>query len=312
MTDNIKNKVLALNKKITPRTVLIIISIIIVVLLISSITYIYIKVDKMSKKIDSISNNLTMLQSDFSSTTTKLEGNISQTYSELTAQKTNVGDIANQLGSYQQEVGTITNTVNTLQKLSKTDPELLKKYSKVFFLSENYAPARLTEIPKDSSYSDGKALTIHTDVWSYLQRLLNDAKNAGVNLYVLSAFRSFDEQNALKGQYSVTYGAGTANQFSADQGYSEHQLGTTVDFMTTGIGGELSRFDGTPAYQWLTANAQKYGFTLSYPKDNPYYVYEPWHFRYVGVTLATELFNTGRHFYDMDQRTIDEYLISLF
>jgi hypothetical protein len=51
---------------------------------------------------------------------------------------------------------------------------------------------------------------------------------------------------------------------------------------------------------------------MSYPKDNPFYVYEPWHFRYVGIKLATDLANQGKHFYDLDQRTIDEYLVNLF
>lgn len=137
-------------------------------------------------------------------------------------------------------------------------------------------------------------------------------KNSGLEIYVYSAYRSFDEQNALKGQYAVIYGEGTANQFSADQGYSEHQLGTTVDLITTGISGVLEDFGGTNAYQWLLNNAYKYGFVLSYPDNNDYYVYEPWHWRFVGVKLATDLHNSGKSFYDLTQREIDEYLINLF
>jgi len=305
-----------IKEKITKKTLIITISIIVLVLLASAIFFIYKKYTEITTRLNVLSNNLSSLQLDFSSTTARLEANLVQTYTELSnainAQTTNVGNIANQLGSYQQVVGSISNTVDTLEKLSKIDPELLQKYSKVFFLNENYAPARLTAIPKDFSYSDSKTLTIQTDVWPHLQQMLIDSKNAGADLYVLSGFRSFAEQNALKGQYTVTYGAGTANQFSADQGYSEHQLGTTIDLMTTGISGELSLFDTTKAFQWLTSNAYRYGFTLSYPKDNPYYVYEPWHWRYVGIKLATDIFNQGKHFYDLDQRTIDEYLVNLF
>jgi D-alanyl-D-alanine carboxypeptidase len=110
----------------------------------------------------------------------------------------------------------------------------------------------------------------------------------------------------------VTYGSG-ANAFSADQGYSEHQLGTTFDFTTEGIGGGLvTSFENTPAFAWLKDNAHKYGFTLSYPKDNAYYVYEPWHWRFVGEDLAEDLHEAGKTFYDWDQREIDKYLIKIF
>jgi LAS superfamily LD-carboxypeptidase LdcB len=59
-------------------------------------------------------------------------------------------------------------------------------------------------------------------------------------------------------------------------------------------------------------HAYIYGFVLSYPKNNGYYVYEPWHWRFVGVKLATDLHNQGKNFYDMDQRTIDTYLLNIF
>ncbi len=109
----------------------------------------------------------------------------------------------------------------------------------------------------------------------------------------------------------MQYGAG-ANTFSADQGYSEHQLGTTVDFSSDEIGGGLTDFQNTKAFAWLEENAHRYGFTLSYPEANEYYIYEPWHWRFVGQELADDLYDDGKHFYDYDQRTIDEYLISIF
>jgi len=145
-----------------------------------------------------------------------------------------------------------------------------------------------------------------------MQAMIDTASSSGVAFYALSAYRSFAEQKALKGEYEMTYGAGTANSFSADQGYSEHQLGTAVDFIAPGQGGILDGFDKTGAYIWLLANAYKYGFVLSYPKDNGYYVFEPWHWRFVGVKLATDLHNLNENFYTMDQRTIDAYLVNIF
>jgi D-alanyl-D-alanine carboxypeptidase len=149
-------------------------------------------------------------------------------------------------------------------------------------------------------------------VLPYLEQMLTAASSSGVGIYIDSAYRSFGTQAELKGQYIVTYGAGTANSFSAEQGYSEHQLGTALDFITTGTGGELSGFDKRPAYAWLVANAYRYGFILSYPPNNGYYIFEPWHWRFVGVKLATDLHNANMYFYQMDQRTINTYLDTFF
>ena len=83
-------------------------------------------------------------------------------------------------------------------------------------------------------------------------------------------------------------------------GILEHQLGTAVDFTSVSLGAVFEKFDSTTPYFWLTENAYTYGFVLSYPKDNAYYIYEPWHWRYVGVELATKLKNEKKNFYDMD------------
>ena len=214
-----------------------------------------------------------------------------------------------QLGIQIQDVG---NTVTTLQKLNTIDPQLIQKYSKVFFLNENYVPATLTDITaSEYVYPNDKTIQIHTSVWPYLQKLLAAASANGKSLRVLSAFRSFGEQSTLKASYRVVYGTG-ANQFSADQGYSEHQLGTTVDFTVPSNGSVLDKFGSSAGYTWLLNNAYKYGFTLSYPEGNAYYEFEPWHWRFVGVKLATRLFDDKQHFYDLDQRILDQYRITIF
>ncbi|OHA16445.1 MAG: hypothetical protein A2830_03185 [Candidatus Taylorbacteria bacterium RIFCSPHIGHO2_01_FULL_44_110] len=269
-----------------------------------------------SDDVGDLSQRLTVLEIILASTTADLKENITRTRDSLSdalnQEKQNSATIAQRLGNYQQQVSTVSGTVETLQKLSKTDPQLLQKYSKVFFLNEYYAPARLVEIPTDYSYSDSKTLKLQTDIWLHLKQMLDDAKDAGITMYVFSAYRSFNEQSTLKKDYEIIYGAGSANSFSADQGYSEHQLGTTVDLITTGLGGILDGFDKTKAYTWLLSNAYQYGFVISYPKDNAFYVFEPWHWRFVGVKLATDLHNQNKIFYDLDQRKIDEYLVNFF
>lgn len=210
------------------------------------------------------------------------------------------------------KISEVTTIVGNLQKLAATDPELLRKYSKIYFLSENYSPAQLSSVDPQYLYEKNRPQLIHTGVLPRLQNMLAAVKQNNIQLQIVSAYRSFYDQATVKEGYKVTYGAGTANQFSADQGYSEHQLGTAVDFSTSGIDGILAGFEKSAAYAWLNANAYKFGFVLSYPKDNTYYQFEPWHWRFVGVTLATELRNSNKNFYDLDQREIDGYLITIF
>lgn len=212
---------------------------------------------------------------------------------------------------FENQIKEISSTVGYLAKLQATDPELLKKYSRVYFLNENYAPKKLALIDPAYLFTPSSYLEIHTDVQPFLERMLRDAREDGLALSVISAFRSFGTQASLKSSYVVSYGSG-ANRFSADQGYSEHQLGTTVDFTTVSVGSTFTGFEKSPEYAWLLENAYKYGFVLSYPKNNQYYQFEPWHWRFVGVELARELHKENKFFYDMDQREIDTYLGSLF
>jgi LAS superfamily LD-carboxypeptidase LdcB len=210
------------------------------------------------------------------------------------------------------QIGQITNTVGVLQKLSQTDPELLKKYSKVYFLNEHYVPLSLSIIDPKYIPTKGKLLEIHSSVLPHLNAMIAAAALNNVTIQIDSAYRSFATQAVLKSSYRFTYGVGTANQFSAEQGYSEHQLGTALDFTSPAIGGGLAGFDKTLEYAWLQANAYQYGFVLSYPPQNTYYQFEPWHWRFVGVALATKLHQDNTFFYDTDQRVIDTYLANLF
>jgi len=276
-------------------------------------TYSYINQINFSKEITLLNANVTDLNLRLASSTGELQSSIQQTSTSLSnSLNATQQNVQQQLGGVQSQVGNLSGTLNTLQKLAQTDPELLKKYSKVYFLNENYVPAQLSEIPLSYQYSDKKQLLIHTNVLPHLEDMINAASSTGIQLYAFSAYRSFAEQKALKSEYQVTYGAGTANSFSADQGYSEHQLGTALDMITPGLGGVLDGFDGTKAYTWMLANAYKYGFELSYPKDNNYYVFEPWHWRFVGIKLATYLQSNNLNFYNLDQRTIDTYLVNIW
>jgi len=240
------------------------------------------------------------------------EDNLTKVQSENTRLLQDLQTANGTVDQFANKVGELSGTVGTLTKLTETDPELLKKYSKVSFLNENYIPKGLVDIDSKYLLKPTKPLQVLSKVNEYLTQLMEISTAYDLKLEVLSAFRSFGTQSTLKSSYKFTYGAGTANQFSADQGYSEHQLGTTVDFTTSTIGDTLSGFSKTPEYKWLIENAYKYGFVLSYPLDNGYYTYEPWHWRFVGVELATRLHEDKQYFYDLEQRQIDPYLVKIF
>jgi LAS superfamily LD-carboxypeptidase LdcB len=222
-----------------------------------------------------------------------------------------LADLSDTFEDVEGDVKKLSGSVDDLEKLTTTDPELLQKYSKIYFLNEHYVPADLEVIQEEYDYVNGKEATIHADVLPYLEDLLQEATEDGIKLFVLSGYRSYVEQSTLKDAYVVRYGSG-ANTFSADQGYSEHQLGTAVDFTDEATGEYLQGFEGTQAFTWLTNNAYKFGFVMSYPKNNEHYVYEPWHWRFVGKDLARYLHRNNKNLYDLEQRTIDTYLGSLF
>lgn len=217
-----------------------------------------------------------------------------------------------QKAELEEELEDLDDKYDDLRRLQRTDPELLAKYSKVYFLSENYAPASLSDIAKEFLARPEEPEQFLRQAYKFLRDLMEDAREDGVDITVLSTYRSFEEQTSLKQSYGVTYGHG-ANAFSADQGYSEHQLGTAVDFSTKAMAGALTvSFENTEAFAWLTANAHKYGFILSYPRGNAFYQYEPWHWRFIGRDFADDLRDDKESFYDLDQRDIDKYLITLF
>lgn len=254
---------------------------------------------------------LTLAKAEADSYVAELETSLANREKDVTDLSTALETEKGKSSVFERQIRDISGTVGTLKKLAETDPELLTKYSKVYFLNENYAPPALAAVPVAYAYEPSRNLQVHSEVRPYLEEMLKDAAEDGVDLKVISAYRSFGTQAALKSSYAVTYGAG-ANRFSADQGYSEHQLGTTLDFTTTTVGASFSGFDKSEAFDWLEDNAWKHGFILSYPAGNAYYQYEPWHWRFVGKDLAERLHDDDMDFYDLDQRVIDGYLVNLF
>ena len=302
-----------------------ILSFLIVLLLASLSIFLFIENSNKNQKISELENKVRQLQENVVDITNKLlkeQENASSTISELANQLSstneNLADTTEDLEreqnrneDFEKQIRSISGTVKDLDKLSKTDAELLEKYSRTYFLNENFVPMKLSQIDTKYVMPGKKDQYFHGNAIEFLEEMLDDAKEAGYDIRIISAYRSFDEQEDLKGQYTQVYGSGS-NAFSADQGYSEHQLGTTVDLIDLETGAITQDFANTEAYKWLVNNAHRYGFILSYPEDNTFYIYEPWHWRFVGVDLARDLHREDAHFYDWDQRKIDEYLIKIF
>jgi len=273
--------------------------------------YSYWKLDEWRKILESQNAGLVQLLKSTSGELSRVRENLTNTQKDNSDLKEALGAEKSRNDALEPQIQEIAGTVATLQKLSKTDPELLEKYSKVYFLNENYSPAQLSPVASEYLYDKTKPQLVLPGVLPFLQAMLEAAKRDGVTLQIVSAYRSFYEQASVKYGYKMTYGTG-ANQFSADQGYSEHQLGTACDFTTPEINGVFSKFEGSAAYKWLTANAYKFGFVLSYPKNNTYYQFEPWHWRFVSTALTRKLHDASGYFYELPQREIDQYLVSFF
>ncbi len=117
------------------------------------------------------------------------------------------------------------------------------------------------------------------------RRMQEDAARQGVELLLVSAFRSWQYQHDLiarkleKGQL-----IDDILRVNAAPGYSEHHSGRAIDIATTNCEVLSEDFEKTKAYQWLEQNAGHYGFNLSYPRDNAYGIdYEPWHWCFQGL-----------------------------
>ena len=132
-----------------------------------------------------------------------------------------------------------------------------------------------------------------------LKAMAAAARAANARFSVQSAYRSYQRQKAVFAAEVEEYGYETALKQSARPGHSEHQLGTTLDFRTYGnstLPWDYEDWGTTKAGTWLRNNSWKYGFLMSYPKGKAgitCYIYEPWHFRYVGRYQAKRIQDSG-------------------
>ena len=170
---------------------------------------------------------------------------------------------------------------------------LLALVTKETTLKSSYSPGDLRQIP--SHMNPSYEMYLRSEALEHLEKLYQAAAEDGITLGIRSAYRSYSTQKGLFSDYVSRHGEEEANRFSARPGQSEHQLGTTVDFGGTAVD-FTAAFGETDQGRWLAENAHKYGFALSYPQNKEHitgYIYEPWHFRYIGVEAAREWKESG-------------------
>lgn len=154
----------------------------------------------------------------------------------------------------------------------------------------NYVPTDLVTV--------GGGQRMRKEAADALGNMQAAALRDGVTIVCSSGYRSFDTQTTVYNNYVKQDGQAKADTYSARPGYSEHQTGLAMDF-----GSIDDSFADTPASSWLIANAHKFGFVLRYPKDKQAvtgYVWESWHWRYIGVDEATKMKESGK-------TTLEEY-----
>jgi len=163
-----------------------------------------------------------------------------------------------------------------------TNTVLANKY---YALSSTYEPKDLVAI--SSNYSSGTR-KMTKDAKLAFESLAKAAKEQGYNIRAVSTYRSYSYQKDLYNRYAASDGTAKADTYSARPGHSEHQTGLAVDVDNNKS--SYTSFGNTKEFTWMKENAYKYGFILRYTKDNEWitgYKDEPWHYRYVGVDIAT-------------------------
>lgn len=163
---------------------------------------------------------------------------------------------------------------------AKTESWELLLANKSHSISE-YAPEELSEV--DSVKVDSRIVAA-------LTAFKEAAEAEGYTMHICSGYRDYQTQRSLYNNKVAEYGVTKGSAIVAPPGTSEHQTGLACD-IADGYYQYLSpSLENTELFQWMYAHCQEYGFILRYPKDKVNetgFVYEPWHFRYVGTEAAT-------------------------
>lgn len=167
---------------------------------------------------------------------------------------------------------------------------LVKKDS---HFSMSYIPDDLEKCAIATSEGNEPVQYMRKEANEALKKMADDAKKEGYILLNNSSYRSYFEQEDIYAYYLEEYGQEYCDDYVGDPGVSEHQSGLAIDLTSQSVeDGDYFVFGESPDYDWVVDHCASYGFVLRYPEDKSditNVANEPWHFRYVGVDIATEM-----------------------
>lgn len=178
----------------------------------------------------------------------------------------------------------------TLTDISSKNVMLVNKFHK---LSDDYEP---TDIKKFSSTYAYGTVSAETECYDAFIKMANDARKENVILVLSSGYRSKASQEKTYDDMAKAKGIEYADSYAARPRSSEHETGLALDILSNGKYIYTSNFHESDAYRWLAEHAHEYGFILRYPDEKQYitgYSPESWHYRYLGVDLATKVKKEG-------------------
>lgn len=182
---------------------------------------------------------------------------------------------------------------------------ILALVNKQYALPGDYSPEDLTRPNVAFSFGelDIEKSWLRKEAAKHLELMFDAANKENIELFAVSGYRSYVRQTSVFDAKASQVGEEAAATVVAVPGYSEHQTGLAMDISSRSVQLELiEQFGDTTEGRWLAENAHKFGFILRYPEGKESitgYQYEPWHFRYVGVYVATTIFER--------QITLEEY-----
>ena len=231
-----------------------------------------------------------------------------------------IGNVyAQSLETEQTESSSAAEIPDVLETVKQTEEEILEETKE----EEEHLPEdwnlilvnKTHPIPEDYEVelkSIGSGHQIDARAYDDFKAMIQASKQDGVTIYVTSSYRDMDKQitlyekktdSYLQQGYCLEDALSKAGQVVAVPGTSEHHLGLAIDVVSSEYRKLDEKQENTKGFQWMKAHSWEYGFILRYPNgstDITGIIYEPWHFRYVGLEAAKEIYERGI--------TLEEYL----
>ena len=165
---------------------------------------------------------------------------------------------------------------------------LVNKYN---YLGENFIPKNLENINNQYALNNMKLVNYAKEAF---EEMAKAAKKENLKIVAMSSYRSYSYQVDLYNKYKKKDGQEAADKYSGRPGFSEHQSGLAVDVYNEKT--EYTNFESTKEFIWMEDHAHEYGFIIRFPKgkeNETGYQYESWHYRYVGIEVATYIKNNN-------------------